>query len=233
MRKIAVSIMCADQLHLADELKKLEVANVDLLHCDVMDGVYVNNLALGPEHLAAVKRATDIPLDIHLATITPGKYVEMYGFLSPEYISFHIETAENVEEIIQQIRSFGVKPALAINPETPVERLYPYLYKIDMVLMMTVNPGFAGQKFQTIALEKLAKLKAKLEELGLNDVLIEVDGNINSDTIELMNGAMPDIFVLGTSALFHERDNLDYEGRIAQLFRCQKELVTSLENEYV
>ncbi|EKZ4840742.1 ribulose-phosphate 3-epimerase [Listeria monocytogenes] len=217
MRKIAASIMCADQLHLGDELQRLESAGVELLHCDVMDGVYVNNLALGPEYLEIVRNNTEIPLDIHLATITPLKYIDMFGPVKPEYISFHVEVAEDVSEIIRKIRSYNVKPSIAINPETPIEAIYPYLDDVEMVLMMTVNPGFAGQKFQTDVLQKLDDLKAKLAG-KVHVPLIEVDGNINKETVGLMRDCLPDIYVLGTSALFHNRDKTSYAERLVHIW---------------
>ncbi|EIM1761691.1 ribulose-phosphate 3-epimerase [Listeria monocytogenes] len=217
MRKIAASIMCADQLHLGDELQRLESAGVELLHCDVMDGVYVNNLALGPEYLEIVRNNTEIPLDIHLATITPLKYIDMFGPVKPEYISFHVEVAEDVSEIIRKIRSYNVKPSIAINPETPIEAIYPYLDDVEMVLMMTLNPGFAGQKFQTDVLQKLHDLKAKLAG-KIHAPLIEVDGNINKETVGLMRDCLPDIYVLGTSALFHDRDKTSYAERLVHIW---------------
>ncbi|MBF2362592.1 ribulose-phosphate 3-epimerase [Listeria marthii] len=217
MRKIAASIMCADQLHLGDELQRLESAGVELLHCDVMDGVYVNNLALGPEYLEIVRNNTEIPLDIHLATITPLKYIDMFGPVKPEYISFHVEVAEDVSEVIRKIRSYNVKPSIAINPETPIEAVYPYLDDVEMVLMMTVNPGFAGQKFQTDVLQKLDDLKAKLAG-KVHVPLIEVDGNINKETVGLMRDCLPDIYVLGTSALFHNRDKTSYAERLVHIW---------------
>ncbi|EAD3477008.1 ribulose-phosphate 3-epimerase [Listeria monocytogenes] len=217
MRKIAASIMCADQLHLGEELRRLESAGVELLHCDVMDGVYVNNLALGPEYLEIVRNNTEIPLDIHLATITPLKYIDMFGPVKPEYISFHVEVAEDVSEVIRKIRSYNVKPSIAINPETPIEAIYPYLDDVEMVLMMTVNPGFAGQKFQTDVLQKLHDLKAKLAG-KVHTPLIEVDGNINKETVGLMRDCLPDIYVLGTSALFHDRDKTSYAERLVHIW---------------
>ncbi|EOT1231350.1 ribulose-phosphate 3-epimerase [Listeria innocua] len=217
MRKIAASIMCADQLHLGEELRRLESAGVELLHCDVMDGIYVNNLALGPEYLEIVRNNTEIPLDIHLATITPLKYIDMYATAKPEYISFHVEVAEDVSEVIQKIRSYNIKPSIAINPETPIEAIYPYLDEVEMVLMMTVNPGFAGQKFQTDVLPKLHDLKAKLAG-KVHAPLIEVDGNINKETVGLMRDCLPDIYVLGTSALFHDRDKTSYAERLVHIW---------------
>ncbi|MBC1620680.1 ribulose-phosphate 3-epimerase [Listeria welshimeri] len=217
MSKIAASIMCADQLHLGDELRRLETAGVELLHCDVMDGVYVNNLALGPEYLEIVRNNTEIPLDIHLATITPLKYIGMFGPVKPEYISFHVEVADDVSEVIRKIRSYNVKPSIAINPETPIEAIYPYLDEVEMVLMMTVNPGFAGQKFQTDVLQKLQDLKSKLAG-KVHVPLIEVDGNINKETVGLMRDCLPDIYVLGTSALFHNRDQTSYAERLVHIW---------------
>ncbi|MBC1948297.1 ribulose-phosphate 3-epimerase [Listeria welshimeri] len=217
MSKIAASIMCADQLHLGDELRRLETAGVELLHCDVMDGVYVNNLALGPEYLEIVRNNTEIPLDLHLATITPLKYIDMFGPVKPEYISFHVEVADDVSEVIRKIRSYNVKPSIAINPETPIEAIYPYLDEVEMVLMMTVNPGFAGQKFQTDVLQKLHDLKAKLAG-KVHVPLIEVDGNINKETVGLMRDCLPDIYVLGTSALFHDRDQTSYAERLVHIW---------------
>ncbi|EAC7103585.1 ribulose-phosphate 3-epimerase [Listeria monocytogenes] len=217
MRKIAASIMCADQLHLGEELRRLESAGVELLHCDVMDGVYVNNLALGPEYLEIVRNNTEIPLDIHLATITPLKYIDMFGPVKPEYISFHVEVAEDVSEVIRKIRSYNVKPSIAINPETPIEAIYPYLDDVEMVLMMTVNPGFAGQKFQTDVIQKLHDLKAKLAG-KVHAPLIEVDGNINKETVGLMRDCLPNIYVLGTSALFHDRDKTSYAERLVHIW---------------
>lgn len=205
MRKqIAASIMCADQLHLKEELRKLEEAGVDLLHCDVMDGVFVNNLAMGPYVLEEIKAATSIPLDIHLATVTPDKYIDMFSSIKPEYLSFHIETTEDAGQSINLLQKHGIKPAIAISPETPVEAITPYLSEVAMVLMMTVNPGFAGQKFNHTVLKKLDDLQEKIANLT-EPPLIEVDGNINEDTVPELVAKGADIYVLGTSQLFNDK----------------------------
>ncbi|MFC4660691.1 ribulose-phosphate 3-epimerase [Oceanobacillus aidingensis] len=204
MYKVAASIMCANQMELKNELRQLENAEVDILHCDVMDGVYVNNLAMGPYVLEDIKKTTSIPLDIHLATKEPDRYIEMFAPVKPEYMSFHIEAADNVQKNIQKLRDYGIKPALALNPETPVERIFPYLDDLEMVLMMTVNPGFAGQKFNYSVLEKLEILSKRLEKKARRP-LIEVDGNINEETIPLLVERGANVYVLGTSQLFNQQ----------------------------
>lgn len=213
MIHIAASLMCGDPLHTGDELVQLEEAGCDLLHMDVMDGIYVNNLALGPEWISAVKEATSIPLDIHLACINPKKYVDMYAGIQPKYITFHVEVTKDVPGLIDYIRSLGIKPSIAINPETEIEKILPYLEDIDMVLVMTVNPGFAGQSFNTEVINKIASLKKAMKGLE-KPPLIEVDGNIKEETISLMEQTQPDVYVLGTSALFHDRNEDSYSHRI-------------------
>ena len=199
--KAAASIMCANQLYLEKELQDLESAGIELLHCDVMDGVFVNNLAMGPYVLEEIKKATAIPLDIHLATENPSHYIEMFAPLKPEYISFHVETSKNVIKDIEALREAGIKPVLAISPETPIAKIAPYLNKIDMVLLMTVNPGFSGQKFNYKVLDKLDELSDLIKDMP-NKPLIEVDGNINEQTIPKLAEKGANIFVLGTSQLF-------------------------------
>ncbi|MGY3748776.1 ribulose-phosphate 3-epimerase [Vagococcus acidifermentans] len=215
MKLFAGSIMCADQMNVEEEVKKVEASDCTLWHCDVMDGVYVNNLALFPEWLAALKKITVLPLDIHLATVTPEKYINMFAPIEPKNITFHIETTDNAEELIDLIHSKGIKAGIALNPETPLEIVYPYLESIDLLLVMTVNPGFAGQAIQPETIEKVKKIRKHLLNIE-NPPLIQVDGNINFETIEAMDNAA-DIYVLGTSALFHNKDHTTYYERVARL----------------
>lgn len=202
MKQFAASIMCADQMNLKKELEELEKAEIKLLHCDVMDGIFVDNMAMGPYILEEIKRNTNIPLDIHLAAITPLKYMKMYSAIKPKYISFHIETSENPEKEIEFLRENGISPSLAISPQTPISEIVKYLSLVDMLLIMTVNPGFAGQSFNYSVIEKLKELNICLRDLE-NPPLIEVDGNINKNTIPILYENNASVYVLGTSALFN------------------------------
>lgn len=214
--------MCANQLQLEKELKELEEAKVELLHCDVMDGNFVHNLAMGPYVLEQIKKGTTIPLDIHLATEDPSKYIEMYSSIQPEYISFHVEASLDIEEDIDRIKNKGIKPALALSPQSPIEMIIPYLTKVPLILMMTVNPGFAGQKFNYDVLKKLEELNKVIDSLPQHErPLIEVDGCINEETIPLLVERGANIYVLGTSALFNQQ-----KGTYKQKVKNIRELFT-------
>lgn len=216
MSIICASIMCADQMKLKEELEALEEAGVKLLHCDVMDGIFVKNLAMGPELLKSISENTTIPLDIHLATETPDKYIDMMSYIKPKYISFHVESSINVKADIQKLRNYGIGPVLAISPQTSVDKIEEYISLVEGILVMTVNPGFAGQKFNLSVLDKLDKLTEILKDYD-NPPFIEVDGNINKDTIKLMNGKKVDIYVVGTSALFNDKPPISYKDKIEEL----------------
>lgn len=216
MSIICASIMCADQMKLKEELEALEEAGVKLLHCDVMDGIFVKNLAMGPELLKSISENTTIPLDIHLATETPYKYIDMMSYIKPKYISFHVESSTNVKADIQKLRNYGIGPVLAISPQTSVDKIEEYISLVEGILVMTVNPGFAGQKFNLSVLDKLDKLTDILKDYD-NPPFIEVDGNINKDTIKLMNGKKVDIYVVGTSALFNDKPPISYKDKIEEL----------------
>ncbi|MDX5619368.1 ribulose-phosphate 3-epimerase [Clostridioides difficile] len=216
MSIICASIMCADQMKLKEELEALEEAGVKLLHCDVMDGIFVKNLAMGPELLKSISENTTIPLDIHLATETPDKYIDMMSYIKPKYISFHVESSTNVKADIQKLRNYGIGPVLAISPQTSVDKIEEYISLVEGILVMTVNPGFAGQKFNLSVLDKLDKLTDILKDYD-NPPFIEVDGNINKYTIELMNGKKVDIYVVGTSALFNDKPPISYKDKIEEL----------------
>lgn len=181
-----------------------------------MDGMFVDNMALFPEWIESIQRKTSIPFDIHLATMVPERYVEMFARLKPEFISFHIETTLNPEKLIKQLHNNGIKASIAINPETPLERIEPYIHLVDIILVMTVNTGFAGQSFKVETLEKLRKLK-ELTSQNDNQPLIEADGNIYEETINKMTDFLPDVYVLGTSVMFHDSDSRSYGVRINEI----------------
>lgn len=204
MSKVVASIMCADQLNLAAELSRLSEAGINWLHCDVMDGKFVNNLAMGPYVLEPIIQTKKFTTDVHLACIDPEKYVSMFAAVKPDYLTFHIETVENPIKIIQQIHASNCKAGIAVSPETPVETIFPYLEEIELVLMMTVNPGFAGQAFQEHVLAKLAALNQELAQKTTRP-LIEVDGNIHTATAKAISQRGAELYVVGTSALFNDK----------------------------
>jgi ribulose-phosphate 3-epimerase len=215
MVKFAASIMCANQLNLKNELRNLEYAGIDMLHCDIMDGIFVNNLAMGPYILEQIKENTDILLDLHLATVTPEKYITMFKHIKPEYISFHIETVKEPRRTIKLIKNEGIKASVAISPLTPIEQIGDIINEVDMINFMTVNPGFSGQKINHRAVNKLLKLKELCSKSNIYP-LIEVDGCINKDTIPTLLERGANVFVLGTSSIFNSY-NRSYHEKIMEL----------------
>ncbi len=203
MSKVVASIMCADQLHLAEELKKLYEAGISWLHCDVMDGQFVNNLAMGPYVLEPIIQTKKFTIDIHLACVDPEKYVAMFAKMKPDYITFHVETTDDPGKIIDQIHASNCKAGIAVSPETSVESIFPYLDDLELILIMTVNPGFAGQAFQEHVLNKIALLNQEIANKPKRP-LIEVDGNIHVETAKAISQFGADLYVVGTSALFNK-----------------------------
>ena len=204
--KLAPSMMCCDFLHLADQLRAFEQSGVDLLHIDVMDGSFVPNFALGTDYVKQLRAATDIPLDIHLMVEYPERHLDAFGIGAGDYISIHYETTKHLQRVLAAIRQRGAKALLAINPGTPVEVATNVLDDIDGLLVMTVNPGFAGQRMVPHSLDKIKRARAFLDANGKKDAEIEVDGNVSVPNAKLMRAAGADIFVGGTSAVFCGED---------------------------
>jgi ribulose-phosphate 3-epimerase len=207
MKQIAPSILSADFCRLGDEIKAVEKAGADLIHLDVMDGHFVPNITIGPMIVEAARRTTTLPLDTHLMIQHPQKYVGDFIKAGSDSVTIHVEVFEDPKDLIKtldRIRELGAKPALSLNPATPLETILPYLPHVMMILVMTVNPGFGGQAFVPECLPKVTRLRQIIDEKKLN-VMIEVDGGIKTDNIGEVSRAGADIFVAG-SAIFKSPD---------------------------
>ncbi|MFB7159846.1 ribulose-phosphate 3-epimerase [Lysinibacillus sp. NPDC056232] len=204
MIQIAPSILAADFAKLGEEVKEVEKAGAQLIHIDVMDGHFVPNISFGSIVLDAIRPLTDLPLDVHLMIENPDQYIEQFAKAGADYITVHVEACRHLHRTIQLIRSFGVKPGVVLNPHTPIESIQHILEDIDMVLFMTVNPGFGGQKFIHSVVPKIEALAAIIKERNL-DIAIEIDGGINAETIIPCAKAGATIFVAG-SAIYSKED---------------------------
>lgn len=200
--KLAPSMMCCDFFRIRQQVTAFEACNIDLLHIDIMDGNFVPNFALGTEFVKQLKAATDIPLDIHLMTEMPEKHINSFPISQGDYVSVHYETTKHLQKVLQTIAEKGAIPLLALNPGTPIEAATEVLDEIGGLLIMTVNPGFAGQKMVPHSIQKIQRAKNFLEANGRPDLEIEVDGNVSIANAIQMKNAGANIFVAGTSAVF-------------------------------
>jgi ribulose-phosphate 3-epimerase len=210
---VAPSILSADFGHLAEDVKAICEGGCDLVHVDVMDGHFVPNLTIGPVVVSAVAKVATKPLDIHLMVENNTFFVNLFAPLKPEYISFHMEEEKHPHRLVQHIRSLGIKPALVLNPHTPPESIEFLLADVDMVLLMSVNPGFGGQKFILSVIEKAKRLKALISKHNPT-CLIEVDGGVNDVNVKELEEAGVDIVVAG-SFVFGHKDG--YKSAISSL----------------
>ncbi|WP_319526047.1 ribulose-phosphate 3-epimerase [uncultured Desulfosarcina sp.] len=204
MKYIAPSILSADFAKLGTEVQAVEAAGADWIHVDVMDGQFVPNITMGPLVVEAVRRSTRLTIDVHLMIKSPERYVADFADAGADYIAVHQEACTHLHRTVQQIREKGAKPGVALNPATPVESLQWIIEDLDFVLVMSVNPGFGGQKFIPSALDKVARLKEMIRERGLS-TLIQIDGGVNAGTIGGISQAGVDVFVAG-SAVFGSED---------------------------
>ena len=197
--KIAPSILSADFAKMGDEVRELERCGADLVHCDVMDGVFVNNITFGIKMVEDLRKITTLPLDCHLMIVHPEKYVERFAKAGADIITVHYETCkENLEEVLRLIKSTGVKCGAVINPDTPVQAIEKVIPLCDMVLIMSVFPGFGGQKFIPSALDKLREVQAIVSACG-KDIDIEIDGGVTEENVDAIKAAGANVIVAGST----------------------------------
>jgi ribulose-phosphate 3-epimerase len=205
--EIAPSLMCADCLHLQRDIEALDRAGTKLFHIDIMDGHFVPNLAMNLETVRKIKGITKTAIDVHLMVDRPDSYFSALAQLQVEYVSFHIEASTHPIRLLRMLKSRGAKAGIALNPGTPVENLSMVLDEVDFVLLMTVEPGFAGQTFIPRTLDKIGVLSELIKQRGL-EIAIEVDGNISVETGKLCIARGASILVAGTSSIFDGKTEL-------------------------
>ncbi len=201
---VAPSILAADFAALDREIARMTIAGADLFHLDIMDGHFVPNLTFGPLVVRTAQRLTDLPLDVHLMLTDPDRFVSQFIRAGADAVTIHVECESDLARTLQEIKRLGARCGISLNPSTPIEAIKPHLAGVDMVLVMTVNPGFGGQEFDPVGLEKIKEL-SKLREAGMGSYLISVDGGINAETGAACRLAGADILVSG-SWLFHTPD---------------------------
>jgi ribulose-phosphate 3-epimerase len=211
---IAPSILSSDFGRLAEEVRAVEAAGADWIHVDVMDGRFVPNLTLGPVIVKAVRKATKLPIDVHLMIVEPEKYIDDFAKAGADSLTVHVETCPHLHRTVEQIRHAGVKPAVTLNPATSLSTVEEILPFVEMVLVMSVNPGFGGQSFISTSLDKITRLRQLIDGRGLT-TRIEVDGGVNAQTAPRVIAAGADVLVAG-SAVFGEGD---YRRAIEELRR--------------
>jgi ribulose-phosphate 3-epimerase len=214
MIKIAPSILSADFMKLGEEIKAAEEAGADMLHIDIMDGHFVPNITIGPFIVESIRKITSLPLDVHLMIEKPDAYLKDFIKAGADYLTVHLEASVHLHRTVQWIKEGGVKAGVSLNPATPVWGLEHVLPDIHLVLLMSVNPGFGGQKFISQVIDKIRTLKRFIEEKGLA-TLIEVDGGINIDNAKDTASAGADILVMG-SAFFNSNDYKETMKRVKE-----------------
>ena len=204
---IAPSLLSCDFKKMGEELLSVQRAGADWAHLDVMDGVFVTNLTFGLPVISSLRSASDIPFDVHLMIVNPENYIARYAEAGADLITVHLEACEDVRGTLRKIRDCGKKAGLSIKPATPAEEVYPYLDELDLVLVMTVEPGYGGQKMIPSCLEKVRVLRKKIDLEG-RDIRIQVDGGISPETAPLAREAGADVLVAG-SAIFSSPDRAE------------------------
>jgi ribulose-phosphate 3-epimerase len=210
--KIAPSILSADFARLGEEVRAIEAAGADYVHVDVMDGRFVPNITIGPVVVEAVRQSTHLPLDVHLMIVEPEKYLQDFAKAGANFLTVHVEVAPHLHRVLQQIRDLGARPSVVLNPSTPLSSIEDVISDVEMILLMSVNPGFGGQSFIPHTVDKVRRLRRMLESNGLS-TNIEVDGGINPQTARQVVEAGANVLVAGT-AVFGSKD---YRSAIAAL----------------
>lgn len=191
---IAPSILSSDFARLGEEIRSIESAGADWIHVDVMDGHFVPNLTIGAPVVRCLRPVTQLPLDVHLMIEQPERYIEDFAKAGADYLTIHVESTQQVKSTLQKIRQLNVRPGITLRPRTPVDTIFPYLGMVDLVLIMTVEPGFGGQSFLSEQVQKISVLRQELQKIG-SSALIEVDGGINPTTAKSVHEA--DVLVAG------------------------------------
>jgi ribulose-phosphate 3-epimerase len=220
MKKISPSILSADFARLGEEIAAIEAGGADYVHIDVMDGMFVPNITIGPLIVEAARRVTKLPLDVHLMINDPDRYIPSFAEAGSDIIVVHAEATNHLHRTIQLIKSFGKRAGVSLNPATPLQVLDYVMEELDLVLLMTVNPGFGGQSFIKACIPKIQQLRATMDRRGI-EAELEVDGGVKIDNIAEIAHAGADVFVAG-SAVFNSPD---YAATISELKRLAKEPV--------
>jgi len=216
---ISASILSADFAHLAEDVKRAESAGADMIHIDVMDGRFVPNITIGPPVVRSIRDVTELPFDVHLMIVEPERYLEDFANAGADLLTVHQEVSPHLDRTLHAIEELGIKPGVALNPHTPVQTIKHVLHLVELVLIMTVNPGYGGQRFLPYALDKVVELRSLIEEEGLKEqVKISVDGGVNPSNIRDVAEAGTHIAVAG-SAVF---SGGEIEENLRQLIEAQQ-----------
>ena len=207
--KISVSLMCADPFSLSDNLKSFEENNVDFIHLDIMDGKFVPNLGIGSDYIKALRKHTSIPFDYHIMVKDPDSVIDLLDIKEQDIVSVHYESSYQIQRTLENIRKYGCKVMIAVNPATPLCVLEELIYYIDGINLLMVNPGFAGQKMVENCIKKADKVGRVIKKFKRDDIIFEVDGNISFAHATMLKSYGANLFVAGTSSVFSDMENIN------------------------